>query len=230
MPLFNVETADWNKIYEGEGEAHAEVSPWNIGEPQPEFQKLHKKSEIRGSVLDAGCGVGVTSVWLAEQGHPVVGLDLSSVAVERARRLAAERGVAADFEAADLSEFTGYDERFDTVVDSAVFHSMPVALREPYTRRLAAAMRPHARFYALVFSAEAFPPHEYGPRAFTEHELRAAGGAHLVVDEVRPARVHLLAPKPGALPEGFEWRGVVIGSSGLAQLPGWLLVAHRPAA
>lgn len=228
MPLFNVESADWDEIYKGEGEAHAELSPWNIGSAQPEFQVLQERGEIRGSVLDAGCGVGVTSVWLAERGHEVVGLDLSSVAVERARRLAAERGVAARFEAADLSGFDGFDEKFDTVVDSAVFHSMPVALREPYTARLAAAMRPNARFYALVFAAEAFPPHEYGPRAFTERELRAAAGVHLAVDEVRPARVHLLAPKPGALPEGFEWRGVVIGSSGLAQLPGWLLIAHRP--
>ena len=226
MPLFHVETADWNEIYQVEGGV-SPPAPWNIGAPQPEFAALQERGEIRGAVLDAGCGVGVTSVWLAERGHEVVGLDLSAVAVERARRLAAERGVSAQFAAADLSEFAGFDERFDTAVDSAVFHSMPIALREPYMRRLRAALRPGARFYALVFAAEAFPRHEFGPRAFTESELREAAGAHLAVDEVRAARVHLLVPEPGALPEGFEWRGVVIGSSGLAQLPGWLLVARR---
>jgi SAM-dependent methyltransferase len=46
-----------------------------------------------GTALDVGCGEGGDAVWLAEQGWTVVGIDLSTVALERAAAVAAERGV-----------------------------------------------------------------------------------------------------------------------------------------
>jgi SAM-dependent methyltransferase len=46
-----------------------------------------------GTALDVGCGEGGDAVWLAEQGWTVVGIDLSTVALERAAAAAAERGV-----------------------------------------------------------------------------------------------------------------------------------------
>jgi hypothetical protein len=55
--------------------------------------------------------------------------------------------------------------------------------------------------------------------------LRAIVGRYLVVDEVRPARAWVNAPK--TLPAGFEYRNVTIGSDGRAQLPSFLVSAHR---
>lgn len=43
-------------------------------------------------VLDLGCGEGRDSVFLAEQGHDVTGVELSLVGLRKAARLAAERG------------------------------------------------------------------------------------------------------------------------------------------
>ena len=81
-------------------------------------------------------------------------------------------------------------------------------------------------FAALVFAAEAFPPaNEFGPRAFTQDQLHDTVGKYLTVDEIRPARSWINVPK--TLPDGFEYRNVVIGSDGRAQLPSWLVVAHR---
>ncbi len=46
-----------------------------------------------GTALDVGCGEGGDVIWLAEHGWRAVGLDLSSVALERAAAAATERGV-----------------------------------------------------------------------------------------------------------------------------------------
>lgn len=46
-----------------------------------------------GRVLDVGCGEGADAVWLARQGWDVTALEVSSVALERARRHAADAGV-----------------------------------------------------------------------------------------------------------------------------------------
>lgn len=55
-------------------------------------------------VLDLGCGQGRNAVWLAGQGHRVTGIDLSPVAIEQARRLAADHAVEVLFETANVVE------------------------------------------------------------------------------------------------------------------------------
>src|SRR4051812_31955539 len=47
-----------------------------------------------GHALDLGCGEGGDSVWLAEQGWRVIGVDLSTTALARATAAARERGFA----------------------------------------------------------------------------------------------------------------------------------------
>ncbi|MGR9106027.1 MAG: SAM-dependent methyltransferase [Gammaproteobacteria bacterium] len=69
-------------------------------------------------VLDAGCGLGGSAIWLAENtGASVLGITLSQKQVEQCRGFAARRGVASRvrFECADFCQ-TPYDEDcFDVV-------------------------------------------------------------------------------------------------------------------
>ena len=69
-------------------------------------------------VLDAGCGVGGTSLWLTEEyGADVVGTNLVGEHIERARRYARERGLGGRvrFEQADYTD-TGFDaDSFEVV-------------------------------------------------------------------------------------------------------------------
>jgi len=44
-------------------------------------------------VLDIACGEGRNSVWLASLGCQVLGMDVSPLALTKARQLAADRGV-----------------------------------------------------------------------------------------------------------------------------------------
>jgi tocopherol O-methyltransferase len=69
-------------------------------------------------VLDAGCGVGGSSIWLARTfGLNTVGISLSEKELERARRYAKERGLEAQctFEVQDFVNTTFPDESFDIV-------------------------------------------------------------------------------------------------------------------
>ena len=47
-----------------------------------------------GRVLDVGCGEGADAIWLAQQGWDVTALDVSGVALERARAVAKEAGIS----------------------------------------------------------------------------------------------------------------------------------------
>ncbi|WKG01557.1 bifunctional 2-polyprenyl-6-hydroxyphenol methylase/3-demethylubiquinol 3-O-methyltransferase UbiG [Mycolicibacterium sp. HK-90] len=61
---------------------------------------------VRGSALDVACGPGLGSVWLARRGLRVWGLDVSAVAIDQARQLAARHGVSGRcrFDVADLDD------------------------------------------------------------------------------------------------------------------------------
>lgn len=57
-----------------------------------------------GTALEIACGSGAAAVWLARRGLDVHGVDVSAVAIDRARALAARAGVTVRFEAVDLDE------------------------------------------------------------------------------------------------------------------------------
>jgi SAM-dependent methyltransferase len=69
-----------------------------------------------GRALDLACGEGRNAVWLAERGWEATGVDFSGVAIEKARGLARERSVDADWIEADLLEYEPPAAAFDLVI------------------------------------------------------------------------------------------------------------------
>ncbi|MEV6333218.1 class I SAM-dependent methyltransferase [Nocardia vinacea] len=206
--------------------------PWSIGEPQPELAALIEQGKFHGDVLDIGCGEAAISLYLAERGYTTVGLDLSPTAIELARAEATRRGLAnASFEVADATSFTGYDGRFDTIVDSTLFHSIPVESRAGYQQSIARAAAPGASYFALVFDRTALPEAPVpGPAPVTADELREAVEKYWVIDEIRPARIHGNLPVgdfgPTADGPRFRFEGIRDEPSGRKSVPAWLLCAR----
>lgn len=56
------------------------------------------------------------------------------------------------FAVADATELTGYEERFDTVIDSALYHCLDDDGRRSYAAALYRATRPGARWHLFCFS------------------------------------------------------------------------------
>jgi SAM-dependent methyltransferase len=217
---------DWDSVYREQGEFEG-PPPWNIGEPQPELAALMAAGKFRSDVLDAGCGFAELPLALATEGYTVVGIDLTPTAIAAATKAAAERGLTtASFEQADITSFTGYDGRFSTVVDSTLFHSLPVEGRDGYLRSVHRAAAPGASYYVLVFAKGAFPAEmETGPNEVDEDELRAAVSKYWEIDEIRPAYIHANIPKVTNAP--FEFPPHDRDDKGRMKLPAYLLTAHK---
>ena len=118
------------------------------------------------------------------RGYTTVVLYLSPTAIDLARAEAAKRGLAtANFDVADISDFTGYDGRFGTIVDSTLFHSIPVEAREGYLQSIVRAAAPGASYFVLVFDRAAMPD---GPaNAVTSEELRDVVSKHWEIHDIR---------------------------------------------
>lgn len=224
------EVMDWDNVYRQQGVFEG-PPPWNIGVPQPELAALIAAGQVSGDVLDAGCGVAELSLALAEQGYTVVGLDLSPTAVAAAKQAAQVRGLStASFFQADITSFDQYppgsEGRFNTLIDSTLFHSLPIEGRAGYLQSIHRAAAPGARYYALVFARGAFPPGlETKPNEVDEAELRAAVSQYWVIDEVRPAFIHTtMTTVPGST---VQLPASALDEEGRLKMSAYLLSAHK---
>jgi len=219
---------DWDSAYREDGD-WAGPPPWNIGEPQPEIAALIEKGVIRSDVLDAGCGFAEASLTLATQGHTVVGIDLTPTAVAAANKAAHDRGLSdrATYVQGDITSFTGYDGRFSTIIDSTLFHSIPVEGRDGYLQSIHRAAAPGATLYILVFADGAFPAQlEQKPNQVTEDELRQAVSKYWAIDEIRPAAIHANMMQIPDLP--FEMPEHPTDAKGRVKMPAFFVTAHKP--
>ena len=146
VPIANTAVA-FNKVYAG-----LRRPPWDTDGPTPFVQDLVQARQVRGEVLDAGCGTGENAIYLAVQGYRVVAFDAAPVAIEKARIKARQRGVAATFAVADARELIAWDARFETIIDSGLFHVMGKnADRLRYASALRRVSRPGAVVHLLAF-------------------------------------------------------------------------------
>ncbi len=159
---------NWDANYTAE----AEPPPWDIGRPQQAFERLAGRGLLSGRVLDAGCGTGEHTLLAAAHGADATGVDISPRAIARARAKAADRGLQARFEVADVLALEQLGLTFDTVIDSGVFHVFDDQDRARYVTSLASVLRPGGHCYLACFSDR--QPGEWGPRRVTQDELRAA--------------------------------------------------------
>jgi SAM-dependent methyltransferase len=204
---------DYDEIYRT-----APVIPWDLGEPQPALAELVRSGWCRGDVLDVGCGPGELTLAVAARGHAVLGVDVSARAVQIAAGRAAERGLAATFVQGDATELAGFVDRFDTVLDSGLLHSLRPVDQVRAVTAIRRAGRAGARIAVLCFADR--PGARTPGRGLTEDRLRELFGAWRI-EELAPAPI-LGVVRPG-YGEVSEWPR---DAAGRTPMDGWLLQAH----
>jgi SAM-dependent methyltransferase len=100
-----------------------------------------------GRALDVGCGEGADAIWLARGGWTVTAIDVSEVAVGRARAAAEQAGAAVEWICGDVLR-TGFPAgTFDLV--SMQYPALPKAAGEVAVRALLDTVRPGGLLLAV---------------------------------------------------------------------------------
>jgi SAM-dependent methyltransferase len=177
--------------------AYEGAPPWDVGRPQGDVVRLAQRGGFKGKVLDVGCGSGENSIYLAEQGLEVLGIDRVPAAIEKARAKALARGSKATFQVADALQLGKQRKKFDTVLDCGLFHVLSDEDREAYAKSLATAVKSQGALHILCFS-DAEPGTE-GPRRVGERELIELFNMRgWLVEEVAEARFETTIHPDGA--------------------------------
>ncbi|HVS00912.1 MAG TPA: class I SAM-dependent methyltransferase, partial [Thermoanaerobaculia bacterium] len=110
-PLFHLIFQDWDASIRRQGEQLKRI--------------LQAEWPGHSAVLDLSCGIGTQAIALAQEGFRVTASDLSTQAVERARREAVLRGQDIAFSVCDMRQACGHHgSGFDLVIscDNSVPH------------------------------------------------------------------------------------------------------------
>lgn len=239
-PPVTLEDADFDAMYRGEPfvagmDMRFERVPWDIGEPQPVVVDLEAAGGVTGTVLDVGCGAGENALFLAERGYQVVGVDGSAAGLARARERARERGLDIEFVQDDATSLGKLAQRFDTVLDSALYHCLPEQKRADYAAALHRVTNPGAVLHLFCFAtAEVDAP----PMAISRQNLHANLGSHWdIISIEQAAYVTTATPEEYArlsslletteLATAMNATHVSTDGRGRAELPVWHLHAQR---
>jgi len=165
---------DWDARYAEPG--------WAFGTEPNDFLREQAHHIPRGRVLCLAEGEGRNAVWLAGQGYDVTGVDLARAGLEKAQRLAKQRGVSITTTCADLATLAIEPGAWQGIV-SIFAHVLPEVRRRVHAAAVA-GLAPGG-----VFLLEAYRPEQVG---------RGTGGPP---DDERMLNLDRLQPELGAL----EW-------------------------
>ena len=136
-------------------------------------------------ILDLPCGYGRHSIALAKHGHLVVGSDINSIHLSRARAEAGKQGVAVDFRQENMLEID-YEKKFDIVIN--MFYSFGFFETDEENmevlRRIYAALRSCGRF--LMHTDVNIPRIMAGKYKQDEIRTLSSGNRLRVIDHFNP--------------------------------------------
>lgn len=179
--------------------------PWNIPAPQPALVAVAER--ISGRLLDSGCGTGENALFFATRGCEVTGFDLIPRAIELAKQKAGERKLSAEFLVKDALTLaddpsSAWNERFDNIIDSGVFHVFSDHDLSCYLQGLHRVLKPGGHYFMICFSdAE---PGTHGPRRISRQMIEESLRDGWAIESIEPSRYQV---RPEANGEVFSAGG-----------------------
>ena len=157
----------WNESY-----ASGESLPWDTGTPDPLLvEMIESRAIVPGRTLDIGCGTGTNAIFLAQHGFDVWGIDISDIAVEKARAKAQGR---CHFEVVDFLAAAPAGGPFQFVFDRGCFHVFDgEGERARFAQNVAAELVEHGLWLSLIGSTEGAPRDEGPPRRSARDVMNA---------------------------------------------------------
>jgi SAM-dependent methyltransferase len=134
------EPADWDARYRAR-----EGAIWS---GQPNGRLVAEVAGVTpGRALDVGCGEGADAIWLAQRGWTVTAIDVSEVAICRAREAAHPAGASVEWICGDALHTPFPAHSFDLV--SLQYPALPKADGEAAVRTLLDTVRPGGLLLAV---------------------------------------------------------------------------------
>ena len=141
---------------------------WELGKPRPMLVEFVEKGLIKaGKALDLCCGAGTNTVYLAQKGFDVTGIDISPAAIEIAKKKAVQAKANIGFLVESFVDLSFDDKAFDFVFDMGCFHHVDVEDRDEFIAGVNRVLKEEGLYMITCFSYKNGP----GWNHFTRQQL-----------------------------------------------------------
>ena len=107
--------------------------------------------------LELGCGLGIFSSFMAEQGIKATGIDFSSIAIEKAQKRIADKEKKPTFLVGNVTNLENITEKFDISFDVGCFHCLNEDGQKKYVEEVSRLLKPGS--IHLIWALDNSPSH-----------------------------------------------------------------------
>lgn len=162
----NITEVDWNERYV------TSDTPWDSGLPSENLVEMLKSGTIKPCrALELGCGTGTNAIYLAKSGFDITGVDLSELAIKKAKEKAEKEGVSAKFLLSDVTDLPDLGAPFPFVFDRGTYHIVRSINLSGFQKTLEKYVAPGGYYFVLAGSTNEPGPEDKGPPRVTPQDL-----------------------------------------------------------
>ena len=163
------------------------ITLWGDSRIPPELARLADDNGREGRALERGCGAGTFSVFLAQQGFAVTGVDWAPSAIRKAQAKASAARVAPELLVGDVTHLEFVQGPFDIALDVGCFHCLNAAEQSGYASGLSRLTRPGSTL--LMWGMDSPPPG--GRESMSPDTVSEAIGRDFTLARAEPSRRRL---------------------------------------
>ncbi len=172
--------SEWDDIYRN---YPLEELGWELGKPRPILVEYMEKGLLpkAGKALDLCCGAGTNTIYLAQSGLDVTGIDISPTAIKIAKIKAQKAKVNINFLEESFVDLPFGDGEFDFVYDMGCFHHVEIDERPKFIAGVYRVLKANGLYLLTAFSYRNGP----GWNHFTRQQLHNYFGGLFEFGEMR---------------------------------------------
>jgi SAM-dependent methyltransferase len=202
----------------GSGSAQAQAAEWDaryserdgaMWSGRPNGRLLAEVASLTpGRALDVGCGEGADAIWLARSGWTVTAIDISDVALNRARDVAKAAGVTVTWVCGDVLRTPFPAASFDLA--SLQYPALPKAAGEAAVRALLDTVRPGGLLLAVYHDLDEEHREHMKSRGTDPADYVGADDLEQLLADHFVIEQHVVSPRIDAPPDSPHIADVVL--------------------
>lgn len=119
-------------------------------------KNFYQKDREKINILEVGCGPGPNVRYFAREGFNAYGIDISSIAINKAKRIMEEEGLSAELLVGNIEKIPYSDSFFDCVIDNECLYCNSLENTKKILEEIKRVMKTGGLFYSRTFNNDMY--------------------------------------------------------------------------
>jgi len=119
-------------------------------------KNFYQKDRRKINILEVGCGPGPNVRYFAKEGFNAYGIDMSSIAIDKGKRIMEDEGLSAELLVGNIEKMPYSDSFFDGVIDNECLYCNSLENTKKILGEIKRVMKTEGLFYSRTFTNDMY--------------------------------------------------------------------------